>query len=742
MVADIAKLKHSHEYLFDTIKRIYGVDQQRQLLKEIEAVKDESGRIEEGQLKLMCEIVHDHEVALHQYKNVLHQLKDVKKSKADMDYGPSKSKPGNIDMTKLAPEMVRKMGVVPFRWNTRIEDFGPAIYKPFFKRREKIDAIKKYEGDVVYTSPAGGEYLRLLDQARLEASESTRLHAARFLNAIHTGADLSDGKKAVFETKVSDAKAGATNAALYASSVAHKALNKLGRGMWSKSDWTENESFDKLRRARNDALSSLVFQYGPHSGGKSQIMAQFKHILENAKDDPSGMLDANTFRQLMKLIDEEMLEDQDKIIGKDGKPTSISEEMNKLNEALVSDAKNHASEEDKMWKFRLMQMALLITPFAGFSLLGPIFGVAGTVFGSGGFANGIASLATLKEFGPLGDLVEILRIDDAIRWLLGDSPILGDLVSVLDHVITSDIAQNALGGVFSMLATPVLPILFAAAVSVPRFATEIEFSQKYSKIFKGHEKALNAKIQELMDSERVQDSDFKEFVQQKYDLLEKCFIGEGVVNLVDYLNSNSSDQQNLVAEVFGKAFYDSLVENDVIINGQVNIKEMEQYLVDLNTRDAGAYTECANKFLLLRAINQASDNKEDIAKTFADFMKVVGENDQTHIARMVADGQKLSAQDFIFQTAKLRGIAFDDQIIGEENVADRDRVAQELKKQVIEQENKKLTSLVKEMKDGTAKVEEIDMFSLKGMGNSFPSGSLAAPMTANQLGAAHELAVR
>ena len=158
----------------------------------------------------------------------------------------------------------------------------------------------------------------------------------------------------------------------------------------------------------------------------------------------------------------------------------------------MATAKDQTADSDAMFKWRVLQVALIVSPFMGLSVMGPITHIFQGVFmNAGGIGNGIASLATGQYTGPFGDFCELLHLDDAIRWLLCDMPGLSDVVNILNTVVSSHLVQGVLGGVVLPLASsPLVPIAIAGVFSLFRANAEIDYSKKYGDAFKNHEKAM------------------------------------------------------------------------------------------------------------------------------------------------------------------------------------------------------------------------------------------------------------
>ena len=495
------------------------------------------------------------DVKLHatQLDNVLRQEKEVAKSQ---------SNPGEIDFRTLVPEMQGLMGVDPGpRWQSLYEQYGPNFYDDFDTRQNKIDEIKDNSVPMVYTRPLHRNgalflpgYSKLLYEARGQASESLRQSTHRLNSLIQTGRPFVPQPKKT--TPQSVAWSGVKKVGGGLGTVAESAANGLrsivdyaGRGIYSKSDPNYNKSLQRYYDHRNQTFSNLLWNLNPAQSKNSAVMERCKKILEQSRANEDGMLDEASFKQMMDLMTQEMKrmdkENSDKI-------DEFNRSMNNLNKQVVETAKAQTSDSDAMMKWRILQMALIMTPFMGLSVMGPVTHIFSQVFmDPAGLGHGIASLANI--FPPL----EWLHIDKAIEWLLCDMPIVHNVVDLASTVVGNHAVQLVLGGMVVPLAlAPVTAIAVGGVYSIMRGAEEVKHHEKYRDAFKNHKEALDAEMAKISKEagEIGKDWDPTALVNKQFEILEKL---ENKIALVEYgldTAARTGDAVAFLAKVMGKDF--------------------------------------------------------------------------------------------------------------------------------------------------------------------------------------------
>ena len=470
--------------------------------------------------------------AIKQHANVLRKEVEVRKSQ---ETG------GELDFNTLGPELINRVAIEPKRWPAHFDEYGPQ-YDDLAKRQDKIDEIKNDSNPTIHTMPSrrhgvvfvAPSYRKLLHEANKQTSTALAENSYQLNSLVTSGKLLPPNKKGIIHQAFYGAGAGLGWGALKGFRALRSITNAAGKGVWSKSDPMYSSYLRKYHDKRNQLLSNLVWNLDPKQNKNSALMQRCKKILEDSQNE-DGLMDKESFEALTKLITEQIATN-DQASAQQMK--NFNKNINDLNEQAVATAKDQTADSDAMFKWRVLQVALIVSPFMGLSVMGPITHIFQGVFmNAGGIGNGIASLATGQYTGPFGDFCELLHLDDAIRWLLCDMPGLSDVVNILNTVVSSHLVQGVLGGVVLPLASsPLVPIAIAGVFSLFRANAEIDYSKKYGDAFKNHEKAMREELdkiaKEAMQTPGKYDEatkmflpwDITTFVEKKYKIMQNFYL--------------------------------------------------------------------------------------------------------------------------------------------------------------------------------------------------------------------------
>lgn len=656
--------------LFKGIKEVYSEEEAEILIREINGLGLSAKN--QGNLDVMVDVVGQHRAAFKNLENVLAQRLATKDAKSDIERvkrGQWDKKASERELESLRPghirpdgkgrysafgrEMWSRMGVHDENgrsfWDTHRSNFESGRGNAFDdgERRRKLQQVKNFSGEgLVFTGPVRDkEYLRLLHDADVEESEKLRLCSARLRSLVKDGRDLDEREWAQYKTKIGDLESRMKGVALGGAAAAHSFAKWAGRGLWSKSDIAGRWQFKKYIQDRNDVVSALANKFAPNSSMKSRVMNKFKHILQNAQLSENGMVDPATFKLLMDALNDEIEKDNAHV--KEG-----VEALNKVNDALCDFVERHNAESDSMWIFRVLQICMIVSPFAGISLLGPVFDAVGAIF-EYGIADGVAHLVTSDYLGPFGELSEFLHFDDAISWTLGDSPLLGDTISVIDEIITGSIGSEVFGGLFAVAdGSPLAPLVVAGVFSIFRGPAEIEYAKKYGhQAYEKHKKALNDTVYQLHKKERKEDVEFGGFVQKKYDIFKGYSEVESLCEFVRVMMENGC-----VDLLGGDEFRGFLTKEALLKDYKIDYGEMRKVLGDMREDNSLEYKKILDKLLLFRGFEYDLQKNTDNP----DFQAVVEglrehKADEQHDGRLIADGASILLQEFDVAVAKMRG---------------------------------------------------------------------------------------
>ncbi len=599
---------------------------------------------------------------VEQHANVLRKQAEVKRSQEN---------PGEIDLNTLVPEMKSKMGYGNRRWLAASDPYGPQ-YDDMILSQDKIDEIKEDSSSTFYTKPSTGRslpfipsYKRLLHAANKQTSMALADNS-RDLNAlIETGKPLPPKSS---NAKAAEGVLGAgASMAEQSLNAFHSIFNAAGKGIYSKSDPNQSSYLREYYDKRNKLFSNLLWSLEPGQSKNSKLLQRFKKILEDSENE-DGLLDEKSFSELTKIITEEIKKDEG---ANKEQMTKFNERINDLNKKVLESAKEQTEDSDAMFKWRVLQVALIITPFAGVSIMGPITNIFSGVFmNAGGIGQGIASLATSEYTGPFGQLCEWLHLDEVIRWLLCDMPVISDAVGVVDSALSSDLVQGVLEGAIVPLAgSSIVPVAIAGVFSLFRANSEIAYFTKYGDAFKGHEKAIREELskieQEALDRGGL---NAKEFVDKKFNILRDFYYKASLVNYAaekfQQMKSPAGDDK-FFNEIMGPDFVEAVKnyrargEDERIHkvfneDGNISNKELMNFLA--KNPDRQDFYDNILLFCALEKKAQEADRGGIVMdKVMADFIDI-RDNHPESAAELLKEAKNLQKEEYILRLAIDRGI--------------------------------------------------------------------------------------
>jgi hypothetical protein len=315
-------------------------------------------------------------------------------------------------------------------------------------RQIQIEFLKTSEDPVTHIDPPSPKYRSLVLDARTQTQDSLDAANKQFFTLVNEGREATDQE--ISQTKkYGRAKSFLSRSAESAVSPLIGLTKYLGRGMISNSEVADDSRYEKYVETRNALLTGLRNRLGTKSPEIRQLIDQFEQVCGNPNLDEQQLLriQHQLINEIGKLenIDEKQLQ-------------KVHERVNELNSRMlngytdesgkhVKGLKEHMADEDSAWLYIAFQMALLMTPLAGFSFLGMAGGMIGPLFDPN-LTFGKSVGAVIANIPVVGQLFHLMKIDYAIAFLLDNCPIVENITDVLGEVTNNVFTQGA----FSFLA--------------------------------------------------------------------------------------------------------------------------------------------------------------------------------------------------------------------------------------------------------------------------------------------------
>jgi len=228
----------------------------------------------------------------------------------------------------------------------------------------------------------------------------------------------------------------------------------LGRGMIYNSEVSKDERYHRYLKTRSALLDQLREKLGIKNHKIKELIDNFESICAN---ETSFNEEDLVFCQ-KQLIDE--IAKLEKLNAEELK--AVHGEVDKLNSATKDQLQKYLAEEDAAWPYVALQIALLVTPLAGFSFLPMIGEIIGPMFDEDlTFGKSVgAVIANIPGFGPL---FHLMKIDYAIGWLLDNCPLVDGVTKILHETTNNIFTDTAFDLVAPTLACEIGGIALAGA---------------------------------------------------------------------------------------------------------------------------------------------------------------------------------------------------------------------------------------------------------------------------------------
>jgi len=395
---------------------------------------------------------------------------------------------------------------------------------------------------------------------------------------------------------------------------------------------SDRDIYKNFLARKNELISHMLSKAGPNAHDNSFYLRVLQKV-NSALKESDEIMDQVTFQNMQKLIaDEIKLEDK----AVKAELNAFNEKLKDMNDSMLEGLQKHVDEDDRLLKYRFLQVFLLLTPIGAFSIAGSVFNyidplmeLIGPLFEAGKtLGEGLGDMASSEVLGPLGKITEAFRIDEAIQLFFDETPIVNDVCEIFDFITDNDFVQNALGVASPLQSSPMALLGIAMAYSFFRADTEMTQYQKVSDYKKSHQKALEEIFKEFENDKNDKlEVRIKEFSEKKLSASKKANHDAKLVSFVsDEANADKLD------DLFGELKFKikDLVGNTVEqtmseILKSSDKKKFSEILFDVN---CDVKKEALDRFLLFSAIQ---DSKKPFSENLKEFKQ----------ERSLADKQEL-----------------------------------------------------------------------------------------------------
>lgn len=380
---------------------------------------------------------------------------------------------------------------------------------------EQILAVQNRDTPIIHTRMPPKDYRNIVFDTEVRTLDEIKVNSARLQNFLETGVGdpLTESQKKKLGVR-DPIKHVISNVVEKVGDLVHQTVNWAGKGIIHKSKAADDNRHRNYLQKRSALLAQMAWSMGSSSrdgGAHTRVLKAINDTLEGSDD----IMDQAVFAKMQTIIADEIKNES----------TATKEEMDdfnkkiqELNKKMLNGLQDKVNTEDEMWKYRVLQVFLLVTPLGAFSVAGQLFNyldplmeLIGPIFDAHtSLSEGIASMTTSDVLGPFGKIAKFARLDQGIEIVLDKTPIVSDLLDVVDYALDSNIFQSGMAELAPLSGAPLVFVGIAAVNSFFRFDTELAHHKKTREFINEQEKTLDEEIkrfQKERETGREKDDD-------------------------------------------------------------------------------------------------------------------------------------------------------------------------------------------------------------------------------------------
>ena len=289
--------------------------------------------------------------------------------------------------------------------------------------------------------------------------------------------------------------------------------------------------------------------------------------------------------QYYSMLDQ-ALKDCDKIETKIASATNdANAKINNLSSNVSSKVESYSKEEDAILKKKLLFIFLIAAPFLNIPYLEGMMDPLTNLFDpSKTMGETVSDMVKSESLGEFGKFLDFIMVDDFMKWIFDDSPVVSDLVNLSEGIFENELVRGTLG----IIREPFF-LVAPYALSAGSSMLLIDQQTKIHKLKSSIEKAVKKESDELSDD-----------LSKGLDKVSKESAKESAKNMIKALK-----KANQIEEIFK-----SLKSNQTPEIGSSEFKELFKgidLVKDLKKSDFTDYKDP----------NSAKKNQEALAKLFS-----------------------------------------------------------------------------------------------------------------------------
>jgi hypothetical protein len=310
---------------------------------------------------------------------------------------------------------------------------------------------------------------------------------------------------------------------------------------------------------QNQLLNRLR-QYHEQGRGASNSFIKYLENLKTRFDQ--GLISEDEYNRMSKNAVASLEKFSDEFVKQ---VSQINEKFNKQSNSIEKDVKEIVELRDAMLKKRILFVILLTSPFLSIPAFDAIANAMSGVFVPGESIGTTLSekIVGLRRFGIFGEIMDIIEIDKALKYIFDDAPLISNLFGFIDTFAETQIGQASGFYVHQMLKTP-LPYFVASAFGGGKLVvTESELRDKVLAKNKSQKEARELLFKQgHEDIDQLLKTQAESNAKQEFKALKDSYL----LNKIDNFIKQNHELDSLLKTIF----------KDVQDSDKVNFKDNEQ----------------------------------------------------------------------------------------------------------------------------------------------------------------------
>lgn len=409
--------------------------------------------------------------------------------------------PDKTNVEQIAKELTGEIGFQGdarmgyFHDRTDIPSMPSSIFGGTQKTKEKIKSLARPH---TFMTQPSSTYRNMVSDLRSECVADLAIAKEKMIRQLTGKDDLT--KKEIRTIRRSANQSPFPKLSNFGEAAAFGILEAsqwAGRGIWSHTKAQETAEYEKFMHELNNWIARtrlLLDKSSPVGASYLKVLDSFYSQMAKTGD---GVFSEKEFNELQGLV-KNALQQADAEHAK--KLENFNTATNEANKELLGLLKDKTKDEDDMWKYRIAQIVLILSPLGMFNYMIPVANMLGPILSANlTFGEGLGQVAANVPL--FGKVVEAIHLDVAIAAVVDNFPILSQVTGAINSVTDTAAAQDLFGAFSPMVSgSPMIPLAIAAFITLRNGEKDVDIHDKYDKKIKEAYQKMQRRFTDLEKS--------------------------------------------------------------------------------------------------------------------------------------------------------------------------------------------------------------------------------------------------